>query len=68
MWGVGIEVFKTPNRGNGVRAMRSFEPFQAICEYTGEIVTQDESDRRMNEEYKGKTVRCHKLLCGSLTL
>jgi [histone H3]-lysine4 N-trimethyltransferase ASH1L len=56
LWGVGIEVFRTKNRGFGVRAMRSFQPYQAICEYTGEIITQDEADRRMNEDYKGKTV------------
>jgi [histone H3]-lysine4 N-trimethyltransferase ASH1L len=66
MWGVGVEVIKTANRGYGVRAMRSFEPTQAICEYTGEIITQDEADDRMNGEYKGKTVCCS-LLCAGLT-
>jgi SET domain-containing protein len=52
MWGEGIEVTRTEDRGHGVRAMRSFEPGQIIVEYTGEIVTQQEADRRMNNEYK----------------
>jgi [histone H3]-lysine4 N-trimethyltransferase ASH1L len=56
MWGEGIEVMKTDDRGHGVRSMRAFEPGQVIVEYTGEIITPDEGDRRMNEDYKGKTV------------
>ncbi|KAE9963101.1 hypothetical protein BLS_009687 [Venturia inaequalis] len=54
LWGEGVEVMKTGERGHGVRAMRSFEPHQIIVEYCGEIITQDESDRRMNNDYKGK--------------
>ncbi|QDS68468.1 hypothetical protein FKW77_010835 [Venturia effusa] len=54
LWGEGVEVMKTGERGHGVRAMRSFEPHQIIVEYCGEIITQDESDRRMNHDYKGK--------------
>jgi hypothetical protein len=56
LWGEGVEVAKTSDRGYGVRAMRSFNPGQVIVEYAGEIITQDEADRRMNEDYKGKTV------------
>lgn len=56
---------RTGERGHGVRAMRSFEPHQIIVEYCGEIITLDESDRRMNNEYKGKNV-C--LFCVELTL
>jgi hypothetical protein len=56
LWGDGIEVMATGDRGHGVRAMRSFEPGQIICEYTGEVITQDEADRRMNEDYKDQTV------------
>jgi hypothetical protein len=37
--------------------MRSFEPGQIIVEYTGEIITQEESDRRLDEVYKDSTVR-----------
>ncbi|KAK4102776.1 hypothetical protein N658DRAFT_422871 [Parathielavia hyrcaniae] len=49
---VGVEVYKTPDRGYGVRSNRCFEPNQIIMEYTGEIITVDECERRMNEVYK----------------
>ncbi|KAK1758366.1 histone-lysine N-methyltransferase ash1 [Echria macrotheca] len=49
---VGVEVFKTGDRGYGVRSNRCFEANQIIMEYTGEIITIEECDRRMNEEYK----------------
>jgi hypothetical protein len=62
LWGEGVEVVKTKDRGYGVRAMRSFEPGQIIVEYTGEIITLEESDRRMNEDYKEKTVRSTTIL------
>ncbi|TLD25730.1 SET domain-containing protein [Venturia nashicola] len=54
LWGEGVEVMRAGERGHGVRAMRPFEPHQIIVEYCGEIITQDESDRRMNNDYKGK--------------
>ncbi|KAI9740134.1 MAG: hypothetical protein M1818_004885 [Claussenomyces sp. TS43310] len=49
---IGVEVIKTLDRGYGVRSNRCFEPNQIITEYTGEIITEAECDRRMNEEYK----------------
>ncbi|KAK0723716.1 hypothetical protein B0T21DRAFT_385921 [Apiosordaria backusii] len=49
---VGVEVLKTSDRGYGVRSTRCFEPNQIIMEYTGEIITEEECDRRMNEKYK----------------
>ncbi|KXJ90586.1 hypothetical protein Micbo1qcDRAFT_234509 [Microdochium bolleyi] len=49
---VGVEVIKTDDRGHGIRANRCFEPNQIIMEYTGEIITEEECDRRMNEKYK----------------
>ncbi|KAB2580378.1 Histone-lysine N-methyltransferase ASH1L [Lasiodiplodia theobromae] len=49
---VGVEVVETENRGHGVRAMRPFQSDQIVVEYIGEIITQQESDRRMNEIYK----------------
>jgi len=59
LWGEGVECVKTRDRGYGVRAMRSFEPGQIIVEYCGEIINQEECDRRMNEEYKDMTVSCN---------
>jgi [histone H3]-lysine4 N-trimethyltransferase ASH1L len=53
---IGVEVFKTEDRGYGVRANRSFEPNQIILEYAGEIITQEECERRMKKEYKKKEV------------
>ncbi|KAK0633720.1 hypothetical protein B0T14DRAFT_420226 [Immersiella caudata] len=49
---VGVEVYKTADRGYGVRSNRCFEPNQIIMEYTGEIITEEECERRMNEVYK----------------
>lgn len=63
---IGVEVFKTEDRGYGVRSNRCFEPHQIIMEYTGEIITDEECERRMNEEYKNNEVGfsrdCSKLL------
>lgn len=49
---VGVEVMKTADRGYGVRSNRCFRPNQIIMEYTGEIITEEECERRMNEIYK----------------
>lgn len=49
---VGVEVFKTEGKGYGVRSNRCFRPHQIIMEYTGEIITERECERRMNEVYK----------------
>jgi histone-lysine N-methyltransferase ASH1L len=54
---IGVEVIKTDDRGYGIRSNRSFEPNQIIMEYTGEIITEAECDRRMNEKYKNNEVR-----------
>ena len=53
---IGVEVMKTIDRGYGVRANRTFEPNQIVVEYTGEIITQDECDDRMNKRYKDAEV------------
>jgi len=53
---MGVEVMKTQHKGFGVRACRSFEPHQIIVEYTGEVITQDECDKRMLNEYKDDEV------------
>lgn len=55
-YNIGVEVIKTVDRGHGVRSNRTFEPNQIIVEYTGEIITQDECDDRMNKRYKNAEV------------
>ena len=61
-YNVGVEVIKTADRGYGVRSNRTFEPNQIIVEYTGEIITQEECDRRMHNDYKENEVSsCHRL-------
>jgi histone-lysine N-methyltransferase ASH1L len=54
---VGVEVFKTGDRGFGVRSNRCFRPHQIIMEYTGEIITEDECLHRMDTVYKNNEVR-----------
>lgn len=56
LFNAGVEVVKTPDRGFGVRACRSYEPGQIITEYTGEIITPREAGRRIREDYKDKAV------------
>lgn len=55
-YNIGVEVIKTTDRGYGVRSNRSFEPNQIIVEYTGEIITQYECERRMRTVYKKNDV------------
>ncbi|RWA14157.1 hypothetical protein EKO27_g945 [Xylaria grammica] len=57
---VGVEVIKTSDRGYGIRANRCFGANQIIMEYTGEIITEEECDRRMNEKYKDN--QCYYLM------
>ncbi|KAH0847333.1 hypothetical protein AYO21_03755 [Fonsecaea monophora] len=56
-YNIGVEVIKTEDRGYGVRSNRTFEPHQIIVEYTGEIITQEECERRMKTMYKNNEVR-----------
>jgi hypothetical protein len=55
---IGVEIIKTLDRGYGVRARRPYKPHQIIIEHTGEIITPNEADRRMKEDYKDKAVSC----------
>ncbi|EGR50011.1 uncharacterized protein TRIREDRAFT_59359, partial [Trichoderma reesei QM6a] len=57
---VGVEVIKTADRGYGVRSNRCFKPHQIIMEYAGEIITEEECERRMNEVYKNN--ECYYLM------
>jgi histone-lysine N-methyltransferase ASH1L len=54
---IGVEVIKTADRGYGVRTNRCYDAHQIIVEYTGEIITEDECDRRMREDYKDNEVK-----------
>ncbi|KAH6688907.1 hypothetical protein F5X68DRAFT_204579 [Plectosphaerella plurivora] len=49
---IGVEVIKTSDRGYGIRSNRCFDAGQIIMEYTGEIITEEECDNRMNTKYK----------------
>jgi histone-lysine N-methyltransferase ASH1L len=55
---IGVEIIKTLDRGFGVCARRPYKPHQIIIEHTGEIITPNEADRRMKEDYKDKAVSC----------
>lgn len=55
-YNVGVEVIKTEDRGYGVQSNRTFEPNQIIVEYTGEIITQEECEKRMKTMYKDNEV------------
>lgn len=57
---IGVEVVKTAQRGFGIRACRSFRPGQIIMEYTGEIISEAECQRRMRDDYKDKA--CYYLM------
>ncbi|KAF2774066.1 hypothetical protein EJ03DRAFT_323408 [Teratosphaeria nubilosa] len=60
LYGTGVEVVKTENRGFGVRSCRTFAPGQIIMEYTGEIISEGECQRRMRELYGDK--QCYYLM------
>ncbi|EEH49999.2 uncharacterized protein PADG_06078 [Paracoccidioides brasiliensis Pb18] len=59
-YNIGVEVIKTADRGYGVRSNRTFAPNQIIVEYTGEIITQKECERRMRTVYKNN--ECYYLM------
>ena len=57
---IGVEVIKTSSMGFGVRSCRSFAPGEIIMEYTGEIISEGECQRRMREDYKD--AKCYYLM------
>ncbi|KAE8351495.1 hypothetical protein BDV28DRAFT_149943 [Aspergillus coremiiformis] len=59
-YNIGVEVIKTEDRGYGVRSNRTFEANQIIVEYTGEIITQAECEKRMRTIYKNN--ECYYLM------
>uniref|UniRef100_A0A0E0LUP2 Histone-lysine N-methyltransferase n=1 Tax=Oryza punctata TaxID=4537 RepID=A0A0E0LUP2_ORYPU len=46
-----LEVFRTANKGWGVRSLRSISSGSFICEYVGTLLTGKEADKRTNDEY-----------------
>ncbi|CAN1174734.1 Histone-lysine N-methyltransferase, H3 lysine-9 specific SUVH5 [Linum perenne] len=46
-----LEVFKTSSRGWGVRSLNSIPSGSFICEYIGELLEDNEAERRKNDEY-----------------
>ena len=59
---IGVDVMMTADRGWGVRANRTFRPNQIIMEYAGEIITQEECENRMRNEYENNKV-CFLISC-----
>ncbi|ODV94822.1 hypothetical protein PACTADRAFT_17503 [Pachysolen tannophilus NRRL Y-2460] len=49
----GVEVVNAGNKGNGLRAIREYKPHSFIVEYTGEVMDQNEVERRLNDLYHG---------------
>lgn len=47
---------QTKDRGYGLRANRSFAPNQIVVEYSGEIITPEECERRIKYEYAKNSV------------
>ncbi|KJX99388.1 histone-lysine N-methyltransferase ASH1L like protein [Zymoseptoria brevis] len=60
LFDIGVEVVKTHERGFGIRSCRSFNAGQIIMEYTGEIISEGECQRRMREVYHDKA--CYYLM------
>jgi hypothetical protein len=54
---IGVEIIETLDRGFGVCARKPYRPHQVIIEHIGEVITPNEADRRMKEDYKDKNVR-----------
>ena len=60
---IGVEVTDYGSKGFGLRACRSFNKDQIVIEYSGEIITRDESNRRTVTEYESAKVRNQSCLC-----
>lgn len=46
-----LEIFKTRERGWGVRSLKSITSGSFICEYVGELLQDGEAEQRTNDEY-----------------
>lgn len=47
-----LELFKTDNKGWGVRASKEIKERSLIAEYTGEVINKEEMERRAGDEYQ----------------
>ncbi|XP_006660567.3 uncharacterized protein LOC102720354 [Oryza brachyantha] len=48
---ITLEIFKTGEKGWGVRSLSSISSGSFVCEYTGEILQDNEDDQVENDEY-----------------
>jgi len=48
---IPLEIFKTSKTGWGVRSLSSISSGSFICEYTGELLEDEEAEKRQNDEY-----------------
>lgn len=46
-----LELFKTKHRGWGVKARHDIVMGQFVCEYVGELITDEEADEREDDSY-----------------
>ncbi|CAL8279501.1 unnamed protein product [Merluccius merluccius] len=59
-----LQLFRTPKKGWGVRALQDIPQGTFICEYVGEIISEEEAEMRKNDTYlfsmdnKPKDVYC----------
>merc|ERR1712002_788930 len=51
LWVQDLEKFLTKDRGYGIRTKKYIPSGEFICEYLGEVVSEQEFRRRMMEEY-----------------
>lgn len=62
LFDVGIDVVQTEDKGLGVRACRTFRAGKLIVEYAGEVITKEECEERMRNEYRNNKACCIFLL------
>ncbi|KAJ4813593.1 hypothetical protein LUZ62_026159 [Rhynchospora pubera] len=48
---ISLEIFKTENRGWGVRSPSSIQAGSFVCEYVGELLRDEEAERKHNDTY-----------------
>ncbi|CDK27526.1 unnamed protein product [Kuraishia capsulata CBS 1993] len=53
-YAAGYEVVSTGNKGNGLRATRSYKPHDLIIEYIGEVLDQKEVAKRLKDSSRLK--------------